>query len=43
VTMTASAPFAELGESSVAVVPEPGTMGLLLVGLLGVLASRRRD
>ncbi len=30
------------GESGSAVVPEPGTLGLLLAGSLGLLASRRR-
>ncbi len=31
------------GKASSAVVPEPGTVGLLLVGALGVLARRRRQ
>jgi hypothetical protein len=41
VKLTASVPFADAGPS-VAAVPEPGTIGLLVVGALGVLARRRR-
>jgi len=43
VTLTATPPFAPLAGAGSAVVPEPGTVGLLLVGALGVLARRRRS
>jgi autotransporter-associated beta strand protein len=39
--LTASAPFADAAPT-VAAVPEPGSMGLLIVGALGLLARRRR-
>jgi autotransporter-associated beta strand protein len=34
--------FADFGGPTTAAVPEPGTMGLLVVGALGMLARRRR-
>jgi hypothetical protein len=34
--------FADFGGPTTAAVPEPGTLGLLVVGALGMLARRRR-
>ena len=39
----AASAFGAPGFKSTALVPEPGTIGLLLVGTLGVLGRRRRD
>jgi hypothetical protein len=43
VKLTASVPFAEMSGPTVAAVPEPGAIGLLVVGALGLLARRRRQ
>ena len=43
VTFGSAAPFAGFGGGSSAAVPEPGALGLLVVGALGVLARRRRN
>jgi hypothetical protein len=42
VRLTATTPFAEFSGPAVAAVPEPGSVGLLVVGALGLLARRRR-
>jgi autotransporter-associated beta strand protein len=42
VSLTASPSFADVGTPTVAAVPEPGSMGLLVLGALGVLMRRRR-
>jgi autotransporter-associated beta strand protein len=42
VKLSQSTGFADFGGSSVAVVPEPGTAALLLVGTLGMLSRRAR-
>ena len=39
----AASAFGSPGFKSTAIVPEPGTLGLLLVGTLGALHRRRRD